>query len=286
MTTKLCLGLPWYDGPDEDVFGLHFELIEHLGRLRERSLWRQQLGHEAFMESLESVPPLDAMGADEGRMEPTEEDWRRLGVLEIGWADASRYSLPGAAREKVVDDALAWGADWILFFDNDMKIPHSAFLRLWRHQKSVVAALAFTARKPIHPVIFRFVEGFDEVQRMPNWKAERVLDYPRDQLITNRDVEGSLAFGGGVVLIKADVFRKMPKPWFSSTGCGEDIYFCMRLHQHGIPRYVDTSLKTAHKIHEPQWSTEEMYWKDREEQAELYLSAFEELQDVDQEAAG
>lgn len=258
--TKICIALPWYNGPDPQAYQLFFELFHYMGRLQERSKWFNAANYQG------KVWPLDPMEADGGRAEITPED----GIFEFGLTDEAGLSLPGLARERCVDNALKWGADYIFMFDDDMQFPWSTLIRLWRHQKPVVAALAFTARRPIQPVIYRIVEKPDPVNKVMTYNSEVVYDYPKDQLISNAEVGGSLAFGAGVMLLHTDIFRQMPKPWFQSTGCGEDFFFCYRCQANGIPRYVDTSLKTMHKAAVSEWVDEGTYWTDREKYQDIY----------------
>lgn len=280
--TKVVIALPWYTGPDECTFPLYFNLMNYFGALRERTLWRKQLGHERFMELLPNLPPLDETRGDKGRAEPTEEDWQRLGVLDLAMCNFSRTSLVGRAREHIAEKALELGYDYIFWWDDDMKFEYSTFLRLWRHQVPAVAALAFTARHPVFPVIYKILiadndtsvervastivkklrflqhdleigktlwekikinfglqvdtgnvftrEEWDYVNKVVryltgnkhSYSSVPVFDYPREQLISGEDIGGELAFGSGVMLTDCEVFRRIPQPWFSSTGCGED----------------------------------------------------------------
>lgn len=268
---KLMIGLPWYTGPDDNTFPLYFDHHLYYGALRERSLVRDRFGKEAFGRLLPQLPPLDERHAGVGWGEPSEEEWERLGVVEIAIVNRSRLSLVGKARELLAEDALEWGADYLFCWDADMQFPHYAFLQLWRAQQLVVGGLAFTARHPIHPVIYRMrthqaPSGVEIIDG-----SDIILDYPRDRLITNEDIGGELAFGAGVVLFDTRVFREMPKPWFNSTGCGEDWFFCHRCSKFGIPRYVDTRVKTQHKEHTARWACEETYWMEREAARQTYV---------------
>lgn len=260
-TTKVCLGFPWYNGPDKSTYTTYFEIMHYFGRMQERSHWLQQ---QVITGGEYDIPTLDPMKADGEHTEITAED----GIFEFGYSDEGGLSLPGLARERVVENAMAWGADWLFMWDYDMLMPWSAFLRLWRHQKPVVGALAFTARNPIQPVIYRIKEkhGLKGLE----WHSETVFDYPRDQLITDIDVGGPIAFGAGCVLFNMNVFKQIGKPWFHSTACGEDWMFCVRCWQSGVPRYVDTSLKTVHKVFKPQWHGEAEYDANRKAQPEEY----------------
>lgn len=259
---RICLGWPWYDGPDRHTYQRYMEVCHYFGKMQERSewlAWMRRNGHER-----NDMPPLDTMQADGDRAEITVDD----GIFEFAYTDETGLSLVGQARERCVDNALQWGSEWIFFWDDDMIFPWSAFLRLWRHKKPAVAALAFTSREPILPVIFKWeISPRNGGER---WHATNVIDYPENKLMSNEDVGGVLAFGTGVVLIHTSVFRQIPKPWFASTGCGEDVHFCLRCHEHGIPIYVDTSLKTMHKRFQPEWMDEIRYKKARAENPELY----------------
>jgi len=270
---KLVIGLPWYIGPDDNTFPLYFDQMMYYGAMRERSIWRDVLGKDRFWEASNSVPPLDESGDDLGNL--TEEDFERMGRLEIYICNYSRTSLVGKSREMIVDMALDVDADYLFWWDADMRFDYSAFLRMWRHNKPVVGALAFTARHPIHPVIFKITKKWDPTNQ--DWMYEGsdvVLDYPKDRLISSDDIGGSLAFGSGVVLYDMSIFREMPKPWFNSTGCGEDWFFCHRAEMFNIERYVDTSVKTQHKEHAPRWADEDSYWKSRETIRDSYVDIF------------
>ena len=50
-------------------------------------------------------------------------------------------------------------ADYILFIDDDMICPPDLFERLYKHQKDIVAALAFTRYPPHKPVIYKLTKG-------------------------------------------------------------------------------------------------------------------------------
>ena len=265
---KLAIGAPWYGGPDETTVYTYFDFMSYLGALRERTLWRDRIGKEAFGEVVGKMPPLG-----EGQFPladpPDEEEWDRLGVLELYTIDRSRISLPGKARDLIVGDALELGADYLLWWDADMRFDLDAFLRLWRNQKLVCGALAFTARWPFIPVLYQIVTSYDAMAGMRKIEGSNlILDYSRDTLMTHED----LAFGAGMVLYDMQVFREVPEPWFSSTGCGEDWFFCYRCRESGIERWVDTSVKTKHKEHTAHWVDEERYWQERERSRDAYVA--------------
>ena len=274
---RVMIGMPWYDGADADTEPLYMDIQMYFGALRERSIWREALGHEKFMEVLQELPPLDEGQGSGGLADPNEEDWKRLGKVEFILYNYSRLSLVGKARELIVDMALETNCDYLFWWDDDMRFEHSAFLRLWRHQKPMVGALAFTARHPIHPTIYRIVEKHDPNNAMTVLEgSDIVLDYPHNALVGSEDIGGELATGGAVVLYDMKVFKEIPKPWFTATGCGEDWFFCHRMKEHKIQRYVDTGVKTQHKEHMPRWCDEASYWQERELAHEAYVKQFGE----------
>ena len=272
---RLVLGMPWYTGPDDNTFPLYFDQMMYFGALRERSMWVDALPAQDAKDVLLNLPSLDESGYDKGLADPTMEEWEKLGKLEIYLVNYSRTSLVGLARERIVDAALQVDADYLFWWDDDMRFCKDAFLRLWRHQKPVVGALAFTARRPIHPVIFRLTERWDSNNNSKvEEKNEIVMDYPKDQLIGSADIGGELALGAAVCLYDMRVFKEIEKPWFTSTGCGEDYFFSYRCKVHGIERYLDTSVKTEHLEHEPRWASEDSYWRDREAAHDQYVKEF------------
>lgn len=237
---KVALALPWYAGADRDCV-VHFLQFQHyLGRLQERLL----RGKDA------DLPKLDPANTT-GFSEIPDELWGT--EFEFGISDEIGCSLPGMARERCVDNALKWGADFILFYDSDMIFGTDLFLRLFMAKKPVVAALAFTGRQPVTPVIYQ-LKDFKFTHEV-SFNSEPIHDYPRDTLF---QVD---AVGGGVFLVDANVFRSMSKPWFATqSALGEDIYFCARCKMQDIPVWVHTGAKTIHKPTFPQvWHDEELY---------------------------
>ena len=275
---RLVLGMPWYTGPDDNTFPLYFDQMMYFGALRERSLWVNELEEDDVVKVLDKLPSLDENGYEKTLADPTLEEWKNLGRLEIILVNYSRTSLVGLARELIVDAAIGAEADYLFWWDDDMRFEKDAFLRLWRHQKPVVSALAFTARHPIYPVIFRLSEKWDSsVHSKVVEKNEIVMDYPKDQLIGSADIGGELALGAAVCLYDMNVFKEVPKPWFTSTGCGEDYFFSYRCKDCGVERYMDTSVKTQHLEHAPRWANEESYWLSREQNHDEYVKQFGEV---------
>ena len=159
---------------------------------------------------------------------------------EFSWASVGRLLTP-LARERLTEWAVKAEVDYMLHVDDDMIIPTNLFERLIRHNVDIVAPLAFMRIPPHKPVIFRLEEGWDAMRRMEYFVSYTVDNYPKDTLVECD------AVGFGACLIKMDVVRRMPKPWFmSTTSAGEDVWFCLQARKYGARVYMDTSTKLGH----------------------------------------
>ena len=133
-------------------------------------------------------------------------------------------------RQKLVRMALKGGADWILFLDSDMRFPSNLIGRLMANDLDIVAANYPTRRVPTKTVAF---SNFEKLECI----------YLGDATTRTQEVD---AVGMGVMLIKAQVFKALPQPWFqigyaprSKAFVGEDIYFCKLAQRHGFKVMID-----------------------------------------------
>jgi len=200
--------------------------------------------------------------------------WRGGPVAMYGGTDGLAHSRNVAVRDFLNADK----ADWMWWIDTDMGFTPDTVDRLFAvaHpvERPVVGALCFAAlhadedtvggwRDLYAPVIFDWVH--DEGSTGFSTR----FDYPRDTL-TRCDATGSAC-----ILIHRSVFEKVRESygpewtsWYSrvinpATGVlvGEDLSFCLRLKQAGIPVYVDTSVHTTHA--KRLWLQQEDYWRQR-----------------------
>ena len=144
------------------------------------------------------------------------------------------------ARNALVDLAMVNDCEYLFMLDDDMIVPPDLFARLVAHNKDVVGALYYQRGGAYHPVLMRqhgkkddligveFVQPFDTMIREPGL-------YPIDII------------GGGCMLIKTDVFRKLLPPYFWVDGIvGTDVYLCHNLRKAGVEIFVDTSIELGH----------------------------------------
>lgn len=136
-------------------------------------------------------------------------------------------------RQELAKEAIAAGADWILYLDSDMRFPKDVIGRLLAHGEPVVAANYATRRAPVQPVAFRHAGLSERVQTAPD----------------STGLEKVFAVGMGVFLVRADALAGLPLPWFQigwapglADFVGEDLHFCRLLGEHGFPVLIDHDL--------------------------------------------
>jgi hypothetical protein len=178
-----------------------------------------------------------------------QERWKhenRPIQYEFGWFTVGRV-LTALAREKLAENALKAGYDYIFMYDDDMLLPIDLMERLIEDVEThpeidVVAPLAFMRNAPHYAVMYTTTEGYDTDVHQPYFFNNFVKNYPKDTLVECD------AVGFGAVLIKVDMMKKLKPPYFfSTTGSGEDIYFCMKSRQETDARiFMDTRLKLGH----------------------------------------
>lgn len=144
------------------------------------------------------------------------------------------------AREILARQAVDTGCDYLFMVDDDMLTPPDLFYQLVKHDKDIIAPLAFT-RNPDHkPVMYQVIEGRDPFGN-DYYINSFVINYPRNAL-TECD-----AVGFGAVLIKTEALKKVKEPRFMGlVGTGEDITFCYKAKKAGCQVWMDTSVKLGH----------------------------------------
>ena len=134
-------------------------------------------------------------------------------------------------RQELAQASLDAGATHIIFIDADMRFPKDAIFKLLMAGKDIVAANYCTRKLPLKSVAFA-----DDTSQ------ERVYSGPDDI-----GLQAVAAVGMGLMAIKAEVFQKMPKPWFhihyqNGVYSGEDIWFCRGAREMGFEVFIDHDL--------------------------------------------
>lgn len=186
----------------------------------------------------EALDPLLVMAMNLGKLETKTKMENAPVQFEFYWHSAGRLFTP-MAREKLVEQAMKGEMDYVFFLDDDAIVPFDAFLRLFKHNKDIVAGLAFTRNPPHDPVLYILREGYEDGKEY--FQTWPVRNFPENALVQ------ADAVGFHCVLIKTEVFKKIPRPWFMSTSpTGEDILFCLEAGKHGAKIFMDTSLECGH----------------------------------------
>lgn len=154
-------------------------------------------------------------------------------VVTVGFI-ASTYIHCG--REYFLDACLLQRATHVLWLDTDMAFPPELAVRLARHNRPVVACNYVTRDGSSQFTAIR--EDADQMI------IGRVETGPE-----STGLEAVAAVGMGAMLMRSDVVRDLPKPWFThgrhpKTGgdIGEDIVFCRALRAAGHTIYIDHDL--------------------------------------------
>lgn len=152
-------------------------------------------------------------------------------------SDAQRHALSSHralgisnvqdAREAAAESALKADPDALLWTDIDQTFPNDVISRLAAHEMPIVGA------------------NYRRRSVIPMSSATKLVG---ETLIPITPCDAGLeevdAIGFGVCLIRAEVFRKLPRPWFA--GRNEDAYFCQQAKAEGFSVHVDHGLKVGH----------------------------------------
>lgn len=118
-------------------------------------------------------------------------------------------------RNMLVEDALTakHPATHVLFVDSDQTFPKDTLERLLAHDKDVIGAII--------------------TQKHPPFRSNCCVDGLHLFTHGRSGIQKVDTIGTGLLLIKAEVFLNMPKPWFlfgwdaeKNTHRGEDVSFC------------------------------------------------------------
>lgn len=139
-------------------------------------------------------------------------------------------------REALIHRALEWEATHILFFDDDMIFPANIISTMFGRRHDIVICNYPKRGFPLTPTAVT-IDG-------------------RAMLPKASGIEEARYGGFGVALINAEVFRKVPSPWFlpqwaEDQQCytTEDLPFYDKAREHGFRCWVDheASMQVGHR---------------------------------------
>jgi len=151
------------------------------------------------------------------------------------------------AREFFAEKAIEFNCKWLFMMDEDVAVPSYAIRqlvhRLEHDEKAGLAAGIYCQKtNPTEPMVFRGKGGG------PYWKWKAGELFECDSI------------GLGCSLVRVDVFKDLPKPWFKTVddndavldgvaklvGWTEDIWFCNRLREAGWKVLADGGILPDH----------------------------------------
>jgi len=157
-----------------------------------------------------------------------------FGHLDIRWG--AGYSVV-KARNNLIKEFLQSDCQYLFFVDIDMGLPINGLKQLIEDDKDVIGGLYFERIPPHNPIM---------MEKGTFTKKEHRYIFQRNYTEGVVEVD---ATGAGALLIKKEVLKKIPYPWFAEPpeySISEDFYFCEQLKKAGYKIYVDTRVKITH----------------------------------------
>lgn len=138
-------------------------------------------------------------------------------------------------RNSLAKMAIEQEFDYLAFIDDDVIVPLDLFDKLYAADADIVAGWTIIRGYPYENMFFEFDKN-------------RNLTTNKDQTRDGKTIPVD-AIGFSTALIKVDLLRKIPPPWFVTGPTNtEDIYFCLKARQY-VPDCtikVDKSIETMH----------------------------------------
>ena len=146
-------------------------------------------------------------------------------------------------RNYIVAQACQNKSDYLLMLDDDMTFPPDTLDKLIKDAKDIVG-VAYHSRGG---------SANGEIMAVAEVKEGKYINLDKDKDEKYKKLFECHAVGTGIILIKCDIFHKIPPPWFmfkyhSSGKCsmGEDWYFCEKAKRNNYKIYTDPTIKVGH----------------------------------------
>lgn len=207
------------------------------------------------------------------------------GGHEVSFSFVRGYDV-ATARNKIAQKAIDGGFDYVLMVDNDVVLPLDALINLLDDPKDV--CLGYYAHRD-EDNIYR---GRTCVCKLKGPDGKLYFDYVLESEYTAEELGRIRAdgerkiwiHGGGMgcALIRTDVFRKIPYPWYDWVNYAnkerhmltEDLYFCEQCKKAGVLIFTDARVACGHMLRHVQWPV----WHNPEGKYRV-LALFDDLQD-------
>lgn len=182
-----------------------------------------------------AIPCMDSMDV---RFVGCLDKLERVGDVSTSF---SAGSLVYISRERLAEEAVEGGYDYVLWLDSDMVFDSDMLKRMLADDKDFLCGIFFRRRPPFTPVICkRLRAGITPEEN----ETEDYLDYPEDTLF---EID---ACGFGAVLMKTkvikDVHDRFNACFIPLPSYGEDLSFCIRARTCGYKIHCDSRIKVGH----------------------------------------
>jgi len=179
----------------------------------------------------------------------------------LGGMIQASSTLIDAGRNLLVEQVLAkTRATHLLFLDSDIVCAGNACRKLLTHDKDIISGLAFQRGTMQFPLIYSYqgrhrVSGkmcpaFTPIlEPVYRYLSKKRLPVSEITYATLEGNDGLMKIGGagaGFLLVKREVFEKIPYPWFSFERGGEDLYFCDKARRYSLEVWVDMGVLLGH----------------------------------------
>ena len=159
------------------------------------------------------------------------------------------------ARNYIAQKGLDIDADYILMVDNDITLPQDALLNMLEGEKDV--CLGFYPYRNAE----NMYNGKSCLCRIGEFNYTQLIPCIELRKLAEAGLHKILVHGGGMgcALIKTEVFRRLPFPWFDWVNypdrgvLSEDLYLCEQCGNAGIEIYADTRAGCGHLMRHVQW---------------------------------
>jgi len=144
-------------------------------------------------------------------------------------------------RNILTERMLDRGSEWLMFLDDDHVFPTNIVNRLLAHQVDIVGSLYLQRQHPFRPICY------DTQADNGRYEYIDLTQFGPDDLVQ------VMALGTGGMLIRAEVFHKMPFPWFEHGVASEDLIFCRKAGELGFDVYCDLGVRLGHMTQTSIW---------------------------------
>ena len=197
------------------------------------------------------------------------------GITYYMWVALEQSSLIYKNRNDLADirgqkDPYHW-FDYLMFIDSDMVWETEWIINLAILDLPVVGALAVRKGWPYRPTIFMENPKQPGQLMVPMINPQKFVEMEKQV----ENIKGSInrararcmrvaGIGTGFTMIRRDVLQQIPPPWFFhdirlpnpgeeedydvlKNTRGEDVYFCLKCKERGIPVFVDLGMHVGHE---------------------------------------